>query len=103
MNSSILIVGHPNPKTVEFGADFTDTFQKAITELNENKYPVVVASAALVGDRFEFLKSVRELTPDTQTVLVGSGLSPVELQKIINAIGVFKVIPEFEEIGRAHV
>jgi len=103
VRASILIVGHPTPGTVEFGADHCENYDNALEILKTNPYAVVVAADRLpkspdtkINDSFDFLKETRSLNSDVQTILVGLEISPLELQRAINVVGVFKIIPEFE-------
>jgi two-component system NtrC family sensor kinase len=103
VRASILIVGHPTPDTVEFGADHCAHYDSALEILKTDPYAVVVAAdrlpkakGAQVKESFEFLKETKFLNANVQTILVGSEMSPQELQRAINAVGVFKIIPEFE-------
>jgi two-component system NtrC family sensor kinase len=103
MHASILIVGHPFPEKVEFGADHTSSYDEALAVLSINKYAVLVvadrfpsASQDKIKNSFDFLTASKALNPDAQTVLVSSVASPQELQKAINAVGLFKTIFSFD-------
>jgi two-component system, NtrC family, sensor kinase len=103
VKASILIVGHPFPDRVQFGADHCANYDQAIEVLKETPYAVVVAADRLpvtskmkIVDSIEFLKKSRDLNRDTQTILISQDASPQELQKAINAAGLFKIIPQFE-------
>ena len=103
MKASILIVGHPFPEKVEFGADHSSSYDDALLILKKTKYAVIVAgdrlpvsSKSIVKNSLSFLKESRELNTDTQTILVSNEASPQELQRAINDIGLFKMIPHFE-------
>jgi len=103
MRASILIVGHPFPDRVEFGADHRATYDEALATLKTEPYAVVVvadrlppSSKAKIKGSFDFLKHVRDLQGDLQTILVSSEASPQELQRAINDAGLFKIIPQFE-------
>ena len=87
MHASILIVGHPFPEKVEFGADHSSNYDQALGILTENKYAVIVAAdhlpsspSTLVKNSFEFLMSSRKLNTDAQIILVSATASPEELQ-----------------------
>ena len=103
MHASILIVGHPFPEKVEFGADHCTTYDQAVEVLKVSKYAVVVAADRLphspkevIKNCFEFLKTSRNLNADTQIVLVSAEASPQDLQRVINAVGLFKSILNFD-------
>jgi two-component system, NtrC family, sensor kinase len=103
MKASILVVGHPFPTQVEFGADHAVTYDDALNILEENKYAVIVAAdklplnpVAKVKDSLEFLKATRLLNEDVQSILVSKEASPQDLKKAINIAGVFKIIPNFD-------
>ena len=40
--SSVLLVGHPDPDQVAFGADFAANNNEAIEKLSKSQYPVLV-------------------------------------------------------------
>ena len=103
MRASILIVGLPFPERVQFGADHCQSYDQGISILEESPYPVVVAADRLptvsqtkIRDSLEFLKRCRKSNLDTQTILVSPDASPQDLQRAINAAGLFKIIPNFE-------
>jgi two-component system, NtrC family, sensor kinase len=103
VKASILIVGHPFPEKVEFGADHCSSYDEALKILKENKYAVVVAADRLpsmaknaINGSLVFLEEIRRLNNDTQQILVSEEASPQELQRAINDIGIFKIIPHFE-------
>jgi two-component system NtrC family sensor kinase len=103
MHASILIVGHPFPDRVEFGADHSHSYDQALEVLSVNKYAVLVANDRLsaqsrghVNNGFEFLMKCRNLNSDMQIVLMSPDASPQELQQVINAVGIFKTIESFD-------
>jgi two-component system, NtrC family, sensor kinase len=102
MKASILIVGHPYPEKVEFGADHCRTYDEALDVLAQNSYAVVVAADKLpqtqgkVLQSLEFLEETKKINSDVQSILVSSQASPSELKRAINSIGIFKIIPQFE-------
>ncbi len=103
MKASILIVGHPFPEKIEFGADHSPTYDEGLRTLQSDKYAVVVAADKLpiqhsstIKTCLEFLKTSRPLNPDTQTILVSNEASPKDLQRAINEFGLFKIISNFD-------
>ncbi len=101
--ASILIVGHPRPEQVEFGADHCTTYDSAIEILEKNKYAVVVVADRLphppkpqLTESLGFFKKSRAINEDMQFILISTDASPQELQMAINAFGLFKIMPNFE-------
>lgn len=101
MSSSILIVGHPYPKEVEFGADVVSSVGEGKTTLQEKPYAVLVIpdyDDPSQGDAFDCLKVAKETNPDIQTILVTKTTDPKTLKLAINKIGLFKIIPDFSQL-----
>lgn len=97
MQASILIIGHPQPQSVEFGADFSANYADATTILEKNNYAVVaVQDQVLNQSSLELLKKMRERNKDTQAILITTSHSPSDLQKFINEARVFKILSSFE-------
>lgn len=96
MKASIFIVGHPSPKKVEFGADQVQEYDEAVKVLQKQKYAVIVVADKDNKKSLKFLGDARKLNPDAQTILVGSTMTAQGLQKAINDVGLFKIIPDFE-------
>jgi two-component system, NtrC family, sensor kinase len=103
--SSVLLVGHPNPTQVAFGADFADEKKEAFNKLATVQYPVVVTKLD-ANSREEHLKFYREVSkshPDIRHVLVTSDAKPEFLLKLFEIVRVAKIVREFEgdEFDRA--
>ena len=72
LRSSVLIIGHPNPDQVLFGADFCDDF-KDITEPSELKsFNVVTFTASSKNQEqvYRFLEYINENRPGTQKIVI---------------------------------
>ncbi len=96
--ASILIVGHPDPKLVEFGADFINSYDETEKILSKFSYAVVAVADRMDGKScVDLLKKIRKLNPHTQLILVSQAASAPDLQALINEAGLFKSISSFEE------
>ncbi|MBK9294333.1 MAG: GHKL domain-containing protein [Oligoflexia bacterium] len=97
MQASILIVGHPRPESVEFGADFSDSYESAENILKEKTYSVLAIKDQIENKScIELLKKIHENNQDTQTILVTQENNATDLQKFINEAHVFKILNGFE-------
>lgn len=96
MKSSILIIGHPNPQNIEFGADFVKDKEVGLLEVRAHQYPVVVLETDDEEPTMDFLIELRKSSALSQVILVSSKYPPGLLQKLVNQIGVFKIISSFD-------
>ena len=76
--SSVLLVGHPNPDQVAFGADFANSTKPAIEKLSKSQYPVVAIHLDIFteAEHLDFYKKVSLSHPDIRHVLVTTKASP---------------------------
>ncbi|MES2855592.1 MAG: ATP-binding protein [Bdellovibrionota bacterium] len=101
LRSSVLIIGHPNPKSVSFGADFAEDFDKARIAFADFAYPVVAlpSSAALSKSAAELLEFVSGASPLSQGVIVQNDTPAGELLTLINSGSVFRILGAFDDPG----
>jgi len=100
--SSILIVGHPHPDQVDFGADHAPSYDQALRALNHS-YAVVVVAENLpflpdskIRSGLDFLRQVRRTREHAQTIYVNPNASARDIQLAINDAGIFKSLADFE-------
>ena len=53
LRSSVLVINHPKPETVAFGADFAPDFKLAAEMVSDFAYQVVVVPSELTGSMTE--------------------------------------------------
>lgn len=99
LRSSVLIVRHPNPATVAFGADFADDFQRATEAVSEFSYPVIAlpSSLELAKDVLAFLQHVNHVSPLSQQVIVQNDTPSESLLEIVNTGSIFRILPSFHD------
>ena len=97
LKSSVLVVGHPTPTQIGFGADFATDLVEAQKFLESNAYSVVAFPAKLLSA--STFKAVADAFnshhPSPQKVLIAEGANADQLRRAINLGHVFKVIQEF--------
>jgi signal transduction histidine kinase/PAS domain-containing protein len=99
VRASVLIVGHPDPKSVGFGADFAPDFAAAKKAVGEFNYPVVVfpGSAGAAGDAVDFLKHLNGVSPLSQRVVIQNHISDESLLRIINLGSLFRILSGYDD------
>jgi two-component system, NtrC family, sensor kinase len=99
LRSSVLIVLHPSPKNIEFGADFAPDFAAARKSVADFSYPVIVLPISLEfeTEALSLLEFASQTSPLAQRVVIQNDARPEALQKVINAGSVFRVLPAFED------
>ncbi len=104
LRSSVLIVGHPEPNTVGFGADFSSTVSEAIDRLKQFRYPVIVipCQSADAHIELDFLRTLESLSPQTQKVLIRKDLNVSSLQMLLSQATVFRILREFDDTHFEH-
>ncbi len=97
LKSSVLVVGHPTPQQISFGADFAADLAEAQKFLEANAYSVVAFPAKLLTPAtFKAVSdSFNSHNPSPQKVLIAEGANADQLRRAINLGHVFKVIQEF--------
>ena len=95
LRSSVLIVGHPRPRDVAFGADFADGFESAAARCAERAYPVVVLPVDGAEGAERALAFAQELGADSQLVIVQSSGNAEAIRRLVNKGNAFRVLPSF--------
>lgn len=99
LRSSVLVVAHPNPASVGFGADFAVDFDVAQQMASEFPYQVVALpsdSTGLEAD-LSFLDELNKTAPLSQRVIIQNEALPERLRRMINKGNVFKILSGFED------
>ena len=99
LRSSVLIVGHPSPDAIAFGADFANSSQAAREALSDFRYPVIAlpSSEMISEDVLSLLEFVNSASPLSQRVIIQNDTSAEGLRRIINTGSVFRILPSFDD------
>ncbi|HEX4924855.1 MAG TPA: histidine kinase dimerization/phospho-acceptor domain-containing protein [Bdellovibrionales bacterium] len=97
--SSVLLIGHPNPEKVAFGADFAPTVSEAAEKLRQTRYPVIVSALDTIPTRArsEFFAIMSKLDPDAQHVIVSASQDPRAIQELFGKIRIARLIADFDD------
>ncbi|MCB0420504.1 MAG: GHKL domain-containing protein [Bdellovibrionales bacterium] len=104
LRSSVLIIGHPCPQSIELGADF---LEEAPENPQDTQAFCNVIAIRTSDDNFHkvdnFLKMLKDSRPQLQKILICENLEYHRLQKLVNAGSVFQILksyshPNFEQI-----
>ena len=99
LKSSVLIISHPDPNQVGFGADFAADFASASALTRDHAYQVVVLHAG--KESFEeaigFLSELNAARPHSQRIIVHGDIGAEALLDLINTGNIFKVLSSFDD------
>lgn len=104
LRSSVLVVRHPHPATVGFGADFAEDFQTATEMVRAYPYQVVVLPSDSEGGESDltFLDELNVTAPLSQRVIIQTEASPERLSRMINKGNAFKILSSFQDARFEH-
>ncbi len=98
LHSSVLIIGHPDPSLISFGADFASSMEEATSmNLLEKSYSLIAFEMDGKDHlrQIHFLRQVQESSPRTRFILV-VGDAQRDLVSELSCHGsLFKVLPSF--------
>lgn len=99
LRSSVLIVQHPHPSDVAFGADFAVDFASAAQQIREYAYQVVVlpSDPAAGQTALTFLDELNAIAPLTQRVVIQNQTTPEDLRRVVNKGNVFKILANYQD------
>lgn len=99
LRSSVLIVAHPSPETVGFGADFAKDFEEAKKALEAFNYPVVALPSTTrnATEALSLLDHASKSSPLSQRVIIQNDTPAESLRQMINSGSVFRILPSFED------
>lgn len=99
LRSSVLIVAHPKPDSVGFGADFAKDFDEAKIALESYSYPVVAlpSTSARTKEALGLLDFATKASPLSQRVIIQNDTPAENLRHMINSGSVFRILPSFED------
>ncbi len=99
LRSSVLIVGHPNPSAIAFGADFATGFKEARAALSEFRYPVIALpiSQLFESEAVELLEFANQASPHSQRVIIQNDSRAEALRTVINTGSVFRVLSAYDD------
>lgn len=99
LRSSVLIVGHPNPEDILFGADFLD--EAPIDELEWPLQSFNVIAIKINQNNFskshQFLQKMMRSRPHLQKVIISDQLTLSSIQDLINSGNVFRMLNSFKD------
>lgn len=95
-SSSVLIIGHPRPDEVRFGAQCAGTLEEALHYLNEKSASIIVFGRTAKAQQFDRLRARLEETSSAHWVVVTDGLKPSQLISTVNTGRVRAFLPNFE-------
>lgn len=100
LRSSVLIVAHPKPSDVNFGADFETDFSAATDLCAEHAFPVVALPAD--GDEgperaLRFMRGLDSSDAGSQVVIIQNGASAEDIRRLVNEGNAFRVLPSFDD------
>lgn len=95
LKASVLILGHPNPNQVQFGADFAKSIQEFSQFLKSHAYRVVVIPSRFFSP--DLLSLLEQSAQSSQKILVhDQKLKAEELALIINQGRLFQILKNFD-------
>lgn len=99
LRSSVLIICHPRPDTVSFGADFAADYAAAHAQIREYPYPVVAlpSEPERDGKDIAFLDDLNRAAPLSQRVIIQNQAPPEALRRMINKGNVFKILATYDD------
>jgi two-component system NtrC family sensor kinase len=99
LRSSVLIIAHPNPDAVAFGADFAPNALEARQAIESTRYPVLVLPSTY--ETSDEVQAVMELagrvSPLSQRVIIQNDTPAESLRKLINTGSVFRILTSFDD------
>jgi len=99
LRSSVLIIGHPTPSAIAFGADFAAGFGEAHEALTEFRYPVIALplSQRLENEAVALLEYANQASPHSQRVIIQNDSRAEALRTVINTGSVFRVLSSYDD------
>jgi two-component system, NtrC family, sensor kinase len=97
--SSVLLVGHPNPEKVAFGADFAASAHEAAERLSQTQYPVIVSylDGESENRRREFYERVARQMPDSQHVIISVIENPKSILELFGRVRISRLLKGFDD------
>lgn len=98
LKSSVLIIGHPDAKSVSFGADFA-ALADARKTIETTRYPVLVlpSSDETARDLESLMEHAAKVSPLSQRVIIQNDTPAESLRKLINTGSVFRILTSFDD------
>jgi signal transduction histidine kinase len=99
LRSSVLIVAHPNPSAVAFGADFAINAGEAKKAIEATSYPVLVlpSSGQTADDIQAVMEFASRVSPLSQRVIIQNDTPAESLRKLINTGSVFRILTSYDD------
>jgi signal transduction histidine kinase len=104
LRASVLIVSHPDPKAVAFGADFATDLTEAEKAIGEFSYPVIVipCSEQNADSTVNFLMQISADSPTTQQVILQNDTPAESLRSMINLGSLFRILHSYNDSRFEH-
>lgn len=92
-------MGHHQPTSIAFGADFAADFAEAREALSEFCYPVIALplSREAESEAIALLEFANEASPLSQRVIIQNDARAEALQRVINTGSVFRLLQSYSE------
>lgn len=99
LRASVLIIGHPKPGVIAFGADFASDLNAGRQMISEFRYPVIAfpSSLSLAQEALELAELLNTVSPYSQRVIIQNDTPAETLSKLINAGSVFRILPSYDD------
>ncbi|MCB0341432.1 MAG: PAS domain-containing protein [Pseudobdellovibrionaceae bacterium] len=98
VHSSILVIGHPKPQSIELGADFSPSLQHAKNKVLSAKYKVIVfpLSSKSFSELVDLLHRVGQNSPETIGIGVLGDIAFDQLQQVVNQTRTLRICHSYE-------
>lgn len=99
IRASVLIIGHPKPGAIAFGADFAPDLKTGKQVLSEFRYPVIAFPSSTTNstEALELAEFANSVSPYSQRVIIQNDTPADTLSKLINAGSVFRILPSYDD------
>ncbi len=113
LRASVLVIAHPEPAKIAFGADFAESIEDARKQIREFRYPVIAfpslpssktphAPVSLDqnvrhADVIALLDFANSVSPLSQRVVIQNDTPAEELREIINMGSVFRILSSWND------
>ena len=101
LKSSVLLIDHPHPESVQFGSDFAQSFEDASARLKDTSYAVVAVplkpnSRHKVQD---FLENLNELNKEALCVLLYNDFDFLDIRQYLQSGNVHRVVKDYSSLN----
>ncbi len=99
LKSSILIINHPYPERITFGADFAKDWEEASARLEKQAYDVIVLPLALAPfkDLLNFLQLSKNKKAERQLIVTSELATPDQLLNVTSNYSIYHILEDFSD------